>query len=197
MKKLGYTWYPKDWLTSDGVFELTSSQRAVYREVIDMAMLNDNNVKMNIKSWARRFNSNINEIEEILEVLKQLELITIDNDVLFIPSCENRLNMIRGARKGGLKSKPTIKPTPKQKKVKKKEKKYREFKHLSITENDYNKLLKDYTKKQIDNTLDSIENYKKNTNYNSLYLTALKWLKRDNQQNDTEAKLSQAPKPLN
>lgn len=195
--KLGYTFYLKDWNTSEKVFQLDLKARGLYRELIDLAFLNDNKTKINLSVWIRKFNTNENEIESILKFLEQLELITIDNDVLFIPSCENRLNMIRGARKGGLKSKPTIKPTPKQKKVKKKEKKYREFKHLSITENEYNKLLKDYTKKQIDNTLDSIENYKKNTNYNSLYLTALKWLKRDNQQNDTEAKLSQAPKPLN
>ena len=63
----------------------------------------------------------------------------------------------------------------------KKEKKlvYRSFKHLSITVEDVRKLDKEYTKKQIDYILDSIENYAKNKSYTSLYLTAKKWLAKE------------------
>lgn len=53
---------------------------------------------------------------------------------------------------------------------------YREFLHLSLSMEDFKKLEADYTKEQIDNILESIENYKKNTSYKSLYLTAKKWL---------------------
>jgi hypothetical protein len=57
---------------------------------------------------------------------------------------------------------------------------YRQFKHLSLTEEEFNRLLDDgYSKELIDNTLDSIENYSKNKNYTSLNLTVRKWIKKE------------------
>lgn len=57
---------------------------------------------------------------------------------------------------------------------------YRIFKHLVLSNDEFEKIkTAGYTKQQIDDILDAIENYKDNTKYNSLYLTALKWLKKE------------------
>lgn len=57
---------------------------------------------------------------------------------------------------------------------------YRVIKHLKLTNEEKDKLIElKYSITQIDEILDSIENYKKNTNYTNLFLTAKKWLKKE------------------
>ena len=56
---------------------------------------------------------------------------------------------------------------------------YRKFAHLSLTVDKFNELNEFYTKAEIDKTLDAIENYSKNKNYKSLYLTCKNWLKKE------------------
>ena len=113
MAKLGYTWYPKDWGNSESVFELSLSERGLYREFIDLAMLNDNSTEIKLDVWIRKFSVSIEEIEVIIENLSRLNLVEIRDKILFIPSCESRLKLVRGGSNGGKKSKPNSKPTSK------------------------------------------------------------------------------------
>lgn len=70
----------------------------------------------------------------------------------------------------------------KEKKVAPKKEKdiHTSFAHLKITFSDYDKLLElGYSDAQIKNVFEKIENYNKNTNYKSLYLTAKNWLEKE------------------
>ena len=56
---------------------------------------------------------------------------------------------------------------------------YRCFAHLSMSLDQFNKLEAEYDKSVIDSCLDSIENFKNNNKYKSLYLTCKNWLKKE------------------
>jgi hypothetical protein len=101
MAKLGYTWYPKDWGNSESVFELNLSERGLYRELIDLAMLNDNKTEIKKDVWCRKFDIDIISLNSILNKLYDLKLIEINSELLFIPSCESRLIYCRTGSIGG------------------------------------------------------------------------------------------------
>lgn len=113
MAKLGYTWYPKDWGNSESVFELSLSERGLYREFIDLAMMNDNKTEIKKNVWCRKFCVSLVDLDTILDKLLSLKLIEYKGNILFIQSCESRLNMMRGGSNGGKKSKPILKPNSK------------------------------------------------------------------------------------
>ena len=101
-----------------------------------------------------------------------------------------RLKLSESGRKGGLsKAKATLKQGSSIKEEDKEEDKesiYRSFAHLSITNADVEKLLNKYSIDDIDEVLDSIENFKGNKKYTSLYLTANKWLSKNKKTTEVE-----------
>ena len=101
-----------------------------------------------------------------------------------------RLKLSESGRKGGLsKAKATLKQgssIKEEDKDKEIESIYRSFAHLSITNADVEKLLTKYSIDDIDEVLDSIENFKGNKKYTSLYLTASKWLSKNKKTTEVE-----------
>lgn len=64
-------------------------------------------------------------------------------------------------------------------KVNKSKDKYISAQHLSMTKEEYDKLVDQYGKVAVDDKVEYAENYTKLKNYKSLYLTLNKWLKKD------------------
>jgi len=56
---------------------------------------------------------------------------------------------------------------------------YKEKDHLRITWNEMNKLIDEFGEIKADDYVNQVLNYRKNSKYKSLYLTALKWLRRE------------------
>jgi Rps23 Pro-64 3,4-dihydroxylase Tpa1-like proline 4-hydroxylase len=119
---------------------------------------------------------------------EKLVILFLDNEREEISA--KRLKLSESGRKGGLsKAKASLKQGSSIKEEDKEEDKesiYRSFAHLSITNADVEKLLTKYSIDDIDEVLDSIENFKGNKKYTSLYLTASKWLSKNKKTTEAE-----------
>lgn len=66
--------------------------------------------------------------------------------------------------------------------------------HLSISWDEMNKLIDQFGEEKATDGVNRVLNYRKNSKYKSLYLTALKWLKEDEAKNSNKQQIKQPPR---
>ena len=98
MAKLGYTFYPKDFISDPDVMFMSAAERGVYRDLIDLAYMNDNMIPYSIEMLVKYTNSDIETVERVLSKKGS------ENDGFFsIPSCEKRIDLINRNKENGSK----------------------------------------------------------------------------------------------
>lgn len=104
-KKLGYTWYPKDFASDPDVMLMTAAERGIYRDLIDLAYQTNNCIKYSFDALARYTNGTEVEVKKVLQ-MKGKE----DGDHWRIPSCDKRLKIIKRNSQNGMKNKNSVAP---------------------------------------------------------------------------------------
>ena len=148
--------------------------------------------------WNKQCDVSINQCKyeftpNVYKKLVDLEILKIDGAKVHIDFLDEQMDGINDMRnKASLAGKASAKArknkrsstdvqrnsTDKRREEKRKNI-YREFDHLAITNEEFEKLKTEYDAGTIDFVLDQIQNYKKNTAYKNLYLTCKSWLKRE------------------
>jgi uncharacterized protein YdaU (DUF1376 family) len=109
MDKLGYTFYPKDYISDPDVMMMTPAERGVYRDLIDLAYMHDNQIKYNLFQLSRYCNCSEKEVQDVLS-LKGEKV----GEFWTIPSCNKRILKAKVNRenggKGGRPPKPKDNP---------------------------------------------------------------------------------------
>tara|TARA_R110000782_G_scaffold196737_1_gene286033 strand:+ start:237 stop:1022 length:786 start_codon:yes stop_codon:yes gene_type:complete len=107
-KKLGYTFYPKDWRANDEVFELSLQEKGFYRELLDQCFLESSaEIEINRSSFTRKHKINSRTYSKLIQKLCESSLILLQNNcetLIVIPSVYSRLGVINEASNGGKKS---------------------------------------------------------------------------------------------
>lgn len=105
MGKLGYTFYPKDFISDPEVMIMSSSERGIYRDLIDLAYLKNNEIKFSIKQLAIYSNSTEEQVLEVLNIKGERV-----KDYWTIPSCQKRMDLAEISRENGKKGGRPPKP---------------------------------------------------------------------------------------
>lgn len=141
---------------------------------------------LSYESWGKRWNWDKSKVRRFFNLLQNDSMIELkcDNTTTHLTVCKyESYQGERNADETQTKRKRNTRDTNIRNKENKEENIYRSFQHLSISIDEFNKLCIEYTKQQIDDILDQIENYRNNDKFSSLYLTAKKWLSK-NKSND-------------
>ena len=101
-RKLGYTFWDVDWAMSEKVAELNLSERGLYRELIDLAMRNNNKTELNSKRFSRKWNETQQKVDRTLNELVKQKCIEIIDNVIIVPSVYSRLKLRDNGSKGGI-----------------------------------------------------------------------------------------------
>lgn len=144
---------------------------------------------MSLDTWGKRWKWNKSKVRRFLSLLQEQSMIELKNETQTtrLTVCkydsyqvQRNTNETQMKRKRNA-SETQMTPNNNGNKENKEnnENNYREFAHLSLSQIEYDKLNEFWSKKQIDEILDSIENYAKNKSYTSLYLTCRKWLTKE------------------
>ncbi len=107
--KLGYTWYPKDFISDPDVMFMTSAERGVYRDLIDLAYMSENAIRYNVDMLAKYTNSDVETVQRILDIKGKKK-----GDIWTIPSCAKRIDLANKNRANGSKGgRPKTEAKPK------------------------------------------------------------------------------------